>query len=447
MALGITQNGIVHRHEDGTTTIVRPGKNGGPGTEVEAQQELADAYRLATGDIIEGATEPVAEEPNTARSDEVMEDEASWDEQIDETAAVRNMTIPDWLVTRCVPTERLTTITRVNGLTLEEAEERPFPRTNRSHSERTPPDRLLPVATGTNDATGRMLEFALTLGIGCMGVIRGPHAGGLTRTLRAVLNGIATHAPDCIQIVLLLRARSEEITDWRRRFPHADVVVCPSALGGSTPEQALRVADLVLEAAQRQTELGRDVVLLVDSLTGLWGAMLEVEEADAQAQADQSHARQRMREWVQKAGCFHGETPLGGSLGGSLTIIGTVWDQPIDEEAEEERDLHPHLRLLEHIVHETSWRVALSEPLVRQRLYPAIDVKRCLSSHEERLLPSDLLERLLIARGTLPRRDPLDCYLRLMDALEATSDLNALLNYLIEADRQTQEGVRENLLG
>ncbi|HLK58871.1 MAG TPA: hypothetical protein VKU00_20020 [Chthonomonadaceae bacterium] len=431
MALGIVQHGMVRRQDDGTTTIVRPGKSGGPATEIEVPEDIADTYRLATGDVVEGtAVRIMTEEPETGRSDEVMEDEIGWDEQIDEPPAARNASVPVWLATHRFPTERLTNATRINGLAIAEAVERPSARSRRSNSERTPPDRQLTLAITATDYTGRVLDFAAPLGIGCMGVIRGPHGSGLTYTLRSVLNGIVTHAPDCVPMVLLLRARGEEITDWRRQFPQADVVVCSSAFGEVMAEETLLIADLVLEAAQRQTELGRDVVLLVDSLTGLWGSLLEAEEADAQAQADQAQARQRLRAWVQRAGCFHGETPLGGSLGGSLTLIGTVWDQPVDAEAEEERDLHPHLRLMEHLLHETSWRVALSAPLARQRLYPAMDVKACLSVHEERFLSPPDFEALLRARTRLPSRDPLACYQILMEALESTSDMAALIHVL-----------------
>ncbi|HZT44184.1 MAG TPA: hypothetical protein VFA07_18610 [Chthonomonadaceae bacterium] len=424
MTLQIIHNGIVHRHEDGTTTILRPGKNGGPGTEIEVPQELADSYRLATGEVVEGTTEPLE-----AHSDVEGDDTPAMAEPIDE-ASSHNEAGPEGPASRYVPTERLTEIARINGLSVEEAEERPFPRTRRSHSERTPPDRWLSLATGPDDVTGRMLDFAAPLGNGCMGVIYGPHGSGLTRTLRSVGKGIAVNAPDCVLLILLLRARSEEVTDWRRRFPQADVVVCPSVINTGTPEQTLRLTDLVLEAAQRQTEMGKDVVLLVDSLTGLWGAMLEVEEADAQRQADQSQARQRLREWVQKAGCFHGETPLGGSLGGSLTLVGTLWHQAIDEEAEEEGEVHPHLRLLEHLILESSWRIPLSNALAERRLYPAIDVKQCLSQYEETLLPSQTREPLWAARAALPRHELLVCYQRLMNALDTSSDLDSLLQRL-----------------
>ncbi len=431
MALDILHNGIVYRKEEGTVTLHRPDRNGGAGTVVEVDAALAARYRLATGDVVEGDVEPIEPAQSaTAASDECMEDAAAWDEQWDEPSAVRGASVPSWLISRVVPTERLVAVTRINGLTLSEAEERPFPRQRRSPYERAVPERWVPMAVGTSDLTGRMLDFAAPLGLGYAGMIYGPHASGLTRTLRAVVESTRIHAPDCVLLVLLLRARGEEITEWRRRFPESDVVVCPSPQMGATPEQTLQIADLTLECAQRQTELGRHVLLAVDSLTGLWGAMLEAEEADAQARADQSHARQRIREWMQKAGNFSGEGPLGLSLGGSLTLIGTVWNQEIDPEAEEEREVHPHLRLLEHLLHETGWRVLLSGQLAQQRLYPAIDTARCLSAHEENLLDATTYERLLLARRALANLPLPARYHALLNALEATPDNGALLEAL-----------------
>ena len=322
MALNIGQFGIAQRHDGGQVTLLRPGKTGGSGTEIEVPAALAEECRLATGDVVEGPTMALdSVQAAFGASAEWYEhyELLEHEEQIDEPRAVRGYSVPAWISQHIVPTERLTEIVRINGLTREEAEDRPFPR-KRNNAERSLPDRWLPLATGNADATGRMLDFAAPLGMGCVGILYGPHASGLTRTLESVVAGVSANAPDLVVLVLLLRARGEEVTEWRRRFRQADIIVCPTAAVGATPEETLRVADLTLACAQRQTELGRDVLLVVDSLTGLWGTMLEVEHADGQAEADQSRARQNLRDWVQKAGCFGGPGLLGNALGGSLTV-------------------------------------------------------------------------------------------------------------------------------
>ncbi|HEV2473300.1 MAG TPA: hypothetical protein VGS41_11575 [Chthonomonadales bacterium] len=433
MALGINEAGIVQRTEDGQTVLVRPSANGGPETEIEAPVELAEAGRLATGDVAHGEIEQIVVEGSPI-SPEVLEDESLGDEQFDEPSAIRNRIIPEWIDARPILRERLVSIHTINGLPFHLAEDRPFPRTRRSHTERSTPDRRLRIATSDADQTGRILDFAAPLAAGSMGIIYGPHGSGLTYTLRCLMAGICLNAPDCVTIALLLRARSEEATYWRRAFVNSDIVVCPSASSGATPQQVLRIANLTLEAAQRQTELGRDVVLLVDSLTGLWGAMLEEEGADAQLQADRSIARQRLREWVHRAGCFHGVTPLGGSLGGSLTIIGAVWDQVYDIEEEEEKELHPHLRLMEHLLPESSWRVPLSGGLAVQRIFPAINIKDCFSQYEESVLPPELFRALAQARGNLPRGEPFECYERTTSALAESAGELEFTSKLIRDD-------------
>ncbi len=430
MALGITQYGIVFRHDGGGVTICRPGRNGGTGTQILVSEELANEYNLATGDVVFGEMESIGAEPVRHASNEVREDYLAWDEQRDEPSMVGGHGVAGWIASRNFPTERLASIEKVNGLSAEEALDRPSPQRRRHASERVDPDQRVALATGPADATGRMLDFAAPFGLGYAGIIYGPHATGLTRTLRTVVAGVTKNAPDVLVVLLLLRARGEELTDWRRRFPDADVVVCPSPHDGASPEQTLQIADLTLEACLRQTELGHSVLLAVDSLTGLWGAMLEAEEADAQKEADQSRARQRLREWIQKAGNFHGEGLLGGGLGGALTLVGTLWQQEIDEEAEEDRDIHPHLRLLEHILHETSWRAPLSGMLAEGRLYPAIDTARCLSQREEKFLDRAEYESLLTARGTLARMPTLARYHALMDAFDRTANLEETIQVI-----------------
>src|SRR5258708_6674587 len=283
-----------------------PGKNGTSGTQIHVDSSVADELRLSTGDLLQG-----------------------WTLADPEGEAGPKIISADF----------------VNGLNREQAIDRPQPRPRRHTLEREAPERPLLLASKQSGVTARSIEFACPLGMGCAGLIYGPHGSGLTRALRSVVGDVAQNAPDIAVLILLLNARGEEVTQWRRDFPEFDIVECPSTFTGATAEETVLAADLVLECAQRQTELGRHVFLAVDSLTALWAAMLEVEEADAQREADRASARQSVREWMLKAGSFSGEGLLGSGLGGSLTIVGTAWHQDIEIEAEEEGESHPHLRL------------------------------------------------------------------------------------------------------
>lgn len=416
--LEICMNGIVDRPEDSPVLLIRPGLNGSLGSAVEVPDRLADEFSLSEGDIVFGVTEPLEDDDSHER--ERASDE-EWSQPADVSSHLLGAGIPAWLASRVAPSARLVSVERVNGLGPDDARERPSPRQKRGSLERTAPDRWIPLGTGPLDLTGRCLDLAAPFGQGYVGLIYGPHASGLTRAVQGVVRGASEHAADMLVIVLLIRSRGEEMTDWRRRFPSAEVVVCPSGVSGATAEQTMRVADLTLECAKRQSELGRHVLLAVDSLSGLWAAMLESENADAQKEADQAYARQRMREWLQTAGNFGGEGLLGSGLGGSITIVGTVWHQEVDrrgEEAEEEGELHPHLRLLEHALHEAGWRVPLLGDLAERRLFPAVDVVRGYSRNDRDLLGKTLADLRDGAIKALAQLDSVDRLNALLSALE-----------------------------
>lgn len=416
--LGIGANGIVLRRSDGFVSIWRPPRRTGIGALIEAPEDLAGTYRLETGDVVAGATERLAVFDDTDR------DLGSEFEQLDEPAALSGRPLPVSLDGKPIVTERLVSVASVNGLTGEAIFDRPSPRRRSTH-ERAAPDRRVLLAGSASDETGRLLDLFAPMALGYAGLVEGPHASGMTRTLQAVVRGFAQNAPDVLALVLLARARGEEITDWRRRFSEAEIVVMPSLDSGAPADFRLACAEGVLACAQRQTELGRHVLLAVDSLTAVWAAMLECEEADSQYEADQSAARTRIREWMQAAGWFAGEGLFGSGLGGSLTLLGTAWRSAVDDEEEEERESHPYLRLFEHVLDGLSWRVVLSDALAGRRLYPAIDVLECRSARADALLPPSLTETLAEARRRLSDMPPVLRHTAVMSALDAHEDPGA----------------------
>lgn len=428
MPLHILQHGIVHRADSGAVLVYHIGKLGRIESCIEVPEYLAEEHRLASGDIIEGSTtsSDINAEPDSNEPERLFSD----DEQLDEPLMLSGKSILRSLPT-LFPMELLTDITRINGLSAEDAEVRPNAR-KRKTWERTEPKAAWPLALNSNDSTGRLLDLAAAFAPGTTGMIYGAHASGLTRALRSVVAGVTQNHPEAVVIVLLFRARGEEITDWRRRFPEADIIACPSAQLGGTPEQTLLAANLALACAMRQTELEKDVLLAVDSFTGLWSAMLEVEGDDSQHGADRSPARTRMREWIQNAGCFGGEGPLGGSLGGSLSIVGTLWQTGIDLEEESEGELHPHLRLFEHILHDTTWRIPLSQKLADERLYPAIDILAANSTLESRMLSVQEQNIRADIRAALKLHPLVERHIILLNAIDSETSLDGVLKSILK---------------
>lgn len=374
---GETIHGIAHRPADGAVAVLRFGARWGFDRTPVLDRVLAER-RIDSGDIITGLVEDGA----------------------------------------------LAQVTAINGLDPDEAADRPTPR-KRSTYDRSPMERLIPLAVDRAGLTGQMLECCAPLAVGAAGLVYGPHGSGLTRSLQAVAQA-ATASGEVEVIALLCRARSEEATHWRRRFPGVEVVTTPSREEGVPAEHEALAAEVVLSAAQRRTEQGRHVLLLIDSLTACWAAMLEAENADAQAEADQSAARLRMTECLQAPGWFGGEGLFGGGLGGSLTLVASAWHIAVDDEEEEERESHPYLRLVEHALGGLTWRVPLSGELAGRRLYPAIDPIRCFSS-ATRLCPAGLHDAAEAALRTLGSLPLIDRHAALAEALEAEPTTEAAL--------------------
>src|SRR2546423_1494401 len=133
MALGILQNGIAERTDDGTATLYRPDRNGGRGSEIEVPKDLARAVRIETGDIVEGETEPIPDpDSGPAMRPGQMEDGIP---AVGAAPDPRAPTAPAplWLPPRLSACERLVRVTRINGLPTEEAGERPAPRKRGSY--------------------------------------------------------------------------------------------------------------------------------------------------------------------------------------------------------------------------------------------------------------------------------------------------------------------------
>ncbi|HEY3413914.1 MAG TPA: transcription termination factor Rho [Armatimonadota bacterium] len=272
----------------------------------------------------------------------------------------------------------------VNGLNPEDAKRRKdFDQLTAIY-----PDERLQLETGTNDLAARIIDLISPLGKGQRGLIVAPPKAGKTTILKTIANSITTNNPECDLIVLLIDERPEEVTDIRRAVKGHVV----ASTFDQQPENHMRVADMVLEQAKRLVESKKDVVVLLDSLTRLARASnLTVNPSGRTLQGG-----------LDPAAIYRPKRFFGAARnieeGGSLTIIATA----LVETGSRMDDI-----IFEEFKGTGNLELVLDRTLQERRIFPAIDVKRSGTRHEELLFPDEelkqvwALHRVLAALGTI----------------------------------------------
>lgn len=272
----------------------------------------------------------------------------------------------------------------VNGLNPEDAKRRKdFDQLTAIY-----PNERLQLETGTNDIAARIIDLISPLGKGQRGLIVAPPKAGKTTILKTIANSITTNNPECDLIVLLIDERPEEVTDIRRAVKGQVV----ASTFDQQPENHMRVADMVLEQAKRLVESKKDVVVLLDSLTRLARASnLTVNPSGRTLQGG-----------LDPAAIYRPKRFFGAARnieeGGSLTIIASA----LVETGSRMDDI-----IFEEFKGTGNLELVLDRALQERRIFPAIDVKRSGTRHEELLFPDEelkqvwALHRVLAALGTI----------------------------------------------
>ena len=228
----------------------------------------------------------------------------------------------------------------------------------------------------------RIMDLVAPVGLGQRGLIVSPPKAGKTTILRNIANGIAANHPDVRLVVLLIDERPEEVTEMAESV-RGEVV---SSTFDEPPGRHRQVAEMVLEKAKRQVEQGRDVVILLDSITRLARAYNSLAphsgrilsggvDAKALAKPKRFFGSARNMEW-----------------GGSLTIIATALVETgsrMDEVIFEEFKGTGNMELV------------LSREISDLRIFPAIDLNRSGTRREELLLSDTELNRVYLLRNFL----------------------------------------------
>ncbi|NCD33302.1 MAG: transcription termination factor Rho [Spartobacteria bacterium] len=235
----------------------------------------------------------------------------------------------------------------------------------------------------------RVMDLVTPIGKGQRGLIVAPPRTGKTVLLQKIANSISYNNPEVKLIILLIDERPEEVTDMQRNTK-AEVL---SSTFDEPPERHVQVAEIVIEMAKRQVECGKDVVILLDSITRLARAYNTL----------QPHSGKILSGGVD-ANALHKPKRFFGAArniehGGSLTIIATAL---IDTGSRMDEVI------FEEFKGTGNMEISLDRNLVDKRIFPAINIERSGTRKEELLLHPDELARMWTLRKALNGVPPVE---------------------------------------
>ena len=244
------------------------------------------------------------------------------------------------------------------------------------------PDRRIHLEQQSGDISMRVMDLITPVGYGQRGLIVSPPKAGKTILLQKVANSISENHPEAELIVLLIDERPEEVTDMEENVK-AEVI---SSTFDEPADRHVQVADMVIEKARRLVEHGRDVIILLDSITRLARAHNVVIPHSGKILSGgvDANALQKPKRFFGAARNIEG--------GGSLTIIATALVETgsrMDEVIFEEFKGTGNMELI------------LNRGIADRRIYPAIDVQRSSTRKEELLLQKDELNKMYLLRNFL----------------------------------------------
>ncbi len=244
------------------------------------------------------------------------------------------------------------------------------------------PDGRLRLETADGDLSMRVLDLVAPIGKGQRGLIVAPPRAGKTILLQKIANALAENHPEVTLIVLLIDERPEEVTDMQRE-------VKGEVISSTFDEDATRhvqVSDMVIEKAKRLVESGKDVVILLDSITRLARAHNTVIPSGGKIMSGglDAKAMERPKKFFGAARKVDG--------GGSLTIIATALIET-GSRADE--------MIFEEFKGTGNMELVLAREIAEKRIFPAIDINRSGTRKEELLFSPEELNRVTLLRTFL----------------------------------------------
>ena len=255
----------------------------------------------------------------------------------------------------------------------------------------------------TKDLSPRVIDLVAPLGKGQRGLIVAPPRTGKTVLLQNIAHSITANHPECYLIVLLIDERPEEVTDMQRS-------VRGEVISSTFDEPAVRhvqVAEMVIEKAKRLVEHGRDVVILLDSITRLGRAYNTVVPSSGKVLTGgvDANALQRPKRFFGAARNIE--------EGGSLTIIATAL---IDTGSRMDEVI------FEEFKGTGNSEIVLDRKVADKRIFPAMDILKSGTRKEDLLVPRQDLQKIFVLRRILAPMGTTDAVEFLIDKLKQTKN-------------------------
>jgi transcription termination factor Rho len=262
----------------------------------------------------------------------------------------------------------------------------------------TDPTERLVMETRPDETIGRVLDLIAPIGLGARGLITSPPKAGKTIMLQRIAQAIIANRPDVHLTVLLVDERPEEVTDMKRNIK-GEVI---GSSNDRPTEEHIHVAEMALERAKRLVEGGKDVVILLDSITRLARAYNKEVESSGRTLTGgvDSRALERPKRLFGAA--------RKAEEGGSLTILATAL---IDTGSRMDEVI------FEEFKGTGNMEVVLSRQLAERRIFPAIDIGASGTRKEEKLFSPKEMEKIRKLRGALASLKPVEAMERSLKKL------------------------------
>ncbi|RAX51713.1 transcription termination factor Rho [Helicobacter sp. 16-1353] len=302
-------------------------------------------------------------------------------------------------------------IEAINHLSLEEAKNRPL------FDNLTPlfPSEQIKLEYNSTKVTGRILDLFSPIGKGQRALIVAPPRTGKTELMKELAHGISTNHPEIELMVLLVDERPEEVTDMQRSV-NGQVYSSTFDLPASNH---IRVAELVLEKAKRRVEMGKDVVILLDSITRLARAYNTVTPSSGKVLSGGVDANA-----LQKPKRFFGSA-RNIEQGGSLTIVATAL---VDTGSRMDEVI------FEEFKGTGNAEIVLSRAIADRRIYPAFDILKSGTRKDELLLGSEKLQKVWVLRNFMQQLGDIEALNLIYSKMKDSKSNDEFLNKMNEQE-------------